>query len=296
MAISLLGSGTRRAGRGAHGNAEAMIEVVATEVAARRGRTVARLLAPVVVLVAGLALWSGIVSAFHVPAYLMPEPWTLARTAVDEAGQFVTPVLVTMREAYLGFLLSAVLGVAVAMAMARWTVLEVGVYPYLLLLQTLPIIAVAPLLVVWLGAGTATNTTVATVISFFPVVTNTLTGLKATEANLVDLYRMAGAGRLDELLTLRLPYAMPYLFAGLRIAAGASVIGAIVGEFVAGEGGGAGGLGYVITEDAIQLRTPELFVGVALSCAVAVVLFGGVSFVGNRLLRRWHDSARRRGE
>jgi len=210
--------------------------------------------------------------------------------------RLVTPVLVTMREAYLGFLISSVLGIAVAIFMVRWAVVEVGVYPYLLLLQTIPIIAVAPLLVIWLGAGTATNTTVAAIISFFPVVTNTLTGLKATDRNLVDLYRMAGARRIDELFTLRLPFSLPYVFAGLRIAAGAAVIGAIVGEFVAGEGGGSGGLGYTITEDAIELRTPELFVGVLLSCAVALLLFAAVSLAGNRVLRLWHESARPRSE
>ena len=259
-------------------------------------RLAVRFGAPLGVLVLGLVAWTVVVSALHVQPYLVPTPWEIARAGFDERSQFLTPILVTMREAYLGFALSAVLGVAVAMVMARWSTLEGGFYPYLLLFQTIPIIAIAPLLVVWIGAGSGTNMTVAAIISFFPVVTNALTGLKATDRNLVDLYRMAGATRRDEMLTLRLPAALPYIFAGLRIAAGAAVIGAIVGEFVAGEGGGNGGLGYTITEDALQLRTPELFVGVVLSCLVALLLFSAVSTAGHLSLRRWHESARRRSD
>lgn len=259
-------------------------------------RLAVRFGAPLGVLALGLVAWSVIVSLLHVQSYLVPTPWEIARAGFDERSQFLTPLLVTMREAYLGFAVSAVLGLAVAMLMARWSTLEGGFYPYLLLFQTIPIIAIAPLLVVWIGAGSGTNMTVATIISFFPVVTNSLTGLKATDRNLVDLYRMAGAPKRDEMLTLRLPAALPYIFAGLRIAAGAAVIGAIVGEFVAGEGGGNGGLGYTITEDALQLRTPELFVGVFLSCLVALLLFSAVSLAGHLSLRRWHESARRRAE
>jgi NitT/TauT family transport system permease protein len=144
---------------------------------------------------------------------------------------------------------------------------------------------------VWLGAGPLTNTLVGAMIALFPVAANTLSGLKSTDRNLVQLYAMAGAPPRVQLLSLRLPAALPAILTGLRVAAGASVIGAIVGEFVAGVGGGQGGLGYVITESAVQLQTPQLFLAVLLASVVSLVLFTAVVIVERLLLRRWHESA-----
>lgn len=249
------------------------------------------LLPPAIAFVVFIAAWQALVSAFAMPTYLLPGPGAVVAALGEAVSALVEPTLVTMEEAYLGFVLASVVGFVVALVMARWNVAERGLYPYMVLLQTIPIVAVAPLLVVWLGAGTATNMVVAAMIAVFPVAANTLTGLKSTDRNLVQLYSMAGAGKTFEMLSLRIPYALPFVFTGLRIAAGSSVIGAIVGEFVAGIGGGRGGLGYVITTDATQLLMPQLFCAVLAASLVSLVLFGLMTLAERLLLRRWHDSA-----
>ncbi|HVV08296.1 ABC transporter permease [Amycolatopsis sp.] len=249
------------------------------------------ILPPLVVLVLAIALWQMAISVFGVPTFLVPSPSDVLAAIGSSASALVEPTLVTMQEAYSGFAIAAVIGFAVAFVMARWTVAERGLYPYMVLLQTIPIIAIAPILVVWLGPGAATNTVVAAMIAVFPVTANTLTGLKSTDRNLVQLFAMAGATRRYEMVVLRVPYALPYVLTGLRIAAGSSVIGAIVGEFVAGIGGGQGGLGYVITSTAQQLLMARLFLAVVAASCVSLLLFGIVRAVEVLTLRRWHESA-----
>ncbi|MGW0174492.1 ABC transporter permease [Rhodococcus sp. NPDC003322] len=252
------------------------------------GRKVA---VPIAFAVVALALWQGGVALSGVPSYLVPSPLDVVSALIERAPDLVEPTLVTMQEAYLGFLLAAVSGFATALIMGRWKTAELGIYPYLVILQTIPIIAVAPILVVWFGAGIATNTLVAAMLAVFPVAANTLQGLKSTDRNLVQLYRMAGAPARVQLFSLRVPHALPEIMTGLKVAASSAAIGAIVGEFAAGIGGGAGGLGYAITHYANQLRTPELFAAVVLASVVALILFGIVSFVEWLVLHRWHESA-----
>ncbi|KAA9166122.1 ABC transporter permease subunit [Amycolatopsis acidicola] len=248
-------------------------------------------LPPLVVLVLAIALWQMAISVFGVPTFLVPSPSDVLAATGSSVSALIEPTLVTIQEAYGGFVIASVLGFAVAFVMARWTVAERGLYPYMVLLQTIPIIAIAPILVVWLGPGAATNTVVAAMIAVFPVTANTLTGLKSTERNLVQLFTMAGASKRYEMVVLRVPYALPYVLTGLRIAAGSSVIGAIVGEFVAGIGGGQGGLGYVITSTAQQLLMARLFLAVVAASCVSLLLFGIVRVAEVLTLRRWHESA-----
>ncbi|MFE2428544.1 ABC transporter permease [Streptomyces sp. NPDC059373] len=260
---------------------------------ARRWRSLAvkTVLPPVGAFAVGIGLWQLVIVVFNVPGYMLPSPATMANTITDEFGTLGEPTWVTLRESVMGFVIAAVVGVLSALVMARWRLMERSLYPYLILLQTIPIVAVAPLFVVWLGPGIATNTLVAAMIALFPVAANTLQGLKSIDRNLVQLYTMAGAPPRVQLLFLRLPGALPAILTGLRVAAGASVIGAIVGEFVAGVGGGAGGLGYVITESAVQLRTPQLFLAVIGASVVSLLLFAVVVLVERYLLGKWHESA-----
>jgi NitT/TauT family transport system permease protein len=248
-------------------------------------------LPPVAAAVIGFILWQLVVVVFALPPYLLPAPLDVWDALLNRVVSMLPAAWVTMQEAVFGFLLATVSGILAALIMARWNIAERGLYPYLVLLQTIPIVAVAPLFVVWFGAGITTNVLVAAMIAVFPVAANTLQGLKSTDRNLVQLYRMAGAPPRVQLFSLRFPAALPSILTGLRIASGSSVIGAIVGEFVAGIGGGAGGLGYVITLNATQLRTPDLFVAVLLASAVSLVLFGIVATVESQLLKRWHESA-----
>jgi NitT/TauT family transport system permease protein len=256
-----------------------------------RARLLKVVLPPAGALAVGIGLWQLVITVFGIPGYMLPAPATMAGAVAGQLGSLAEPTWITLQESYLGFVIAALAGVALALVMARWRLIQRSLYPYLILLQTIPIVAIAPLFVVWLGPGMATNTLVAAMIALFPVAANTLQGLKSTDRNLVQLYTMAGAPPRVRLLFLRLPGAMPNILTGLRVAAGASVIGAIVGEFVAGVGGGKGGLGYVITESAVQLRTPQLFLAVLGASLVSLLLFGIVVLIENYLLGRWHESA-----
>lgn len=262
----------------------------------RRRALAVKIGVPVAFAAVFLTLWQAAVVIFAVPSYLVPSPVDVVSALVENAPAMVEPTLVTMQEAYLGFLLAAVSGFAAALVMARWKTAERGFYPYLVILQTIPIIAVAPILVVWFGAGIATNTLVAAMLAVFPVAANTLQGLKSTDRNLIQLYRMAGAPPRVQLFSLRVPHALPEIMTGLKIAASSAAIGAIVGEFAAGIGGGKGGLGYAVTHYANQLRTPELFAAVVLASVVALILFGLVSLVEWMVLHKWHESAVPEGE
>jgi NitT/TauT family transport system permease protein len=275
----------------AAGTAESAVTEVRAARRPRGKKLAGVVLPPAAALVIGVVLWELITVIWSVPGYLMPSPLTMARTVRNDLPAMWTPTLVTLRESYLGFVIAGVAGVLCALVMARWRLFERGLFPYLVIVQTLPIVAIAPLFVVWLGAGPLTNTLVGAMIALFPVAASTLSGLKSTDRNLVQLYTMAGAPPRVQLLSLRLPAALPAILTGLRVAAGASVIGAIVGEFVAGVGGGQGGLGYVITESAVQLQTPQLFLAVLLASVVSLVLFTAVVIAERRLLRRWHESA-----
>ncbi|MFD7711063.1 ABC transporter permease [Streptomyces sp. NPDC059785] len=257
----------------------------------RRPLAAKNVLPPLGALVVMTVLWQLAITVFAIPGYMLPSPMTMVDTVLHEAGSLLTPTWVTLRESVLGFVVAGLVGVASALVMGRWRLMERSLYPYLILLQTIPIVAVAPLFVVWLGPGMATNTLVAAMIALFPVAANTLQGLKSVDRNLVQLYTMAGAPPRVQLLALRLPGALPEILTGLRVAAGASVIGAIVGEFVAGVGGGAGGLGYVITESAVQLRTPQLFLAVLGASVVSLLLFAVVVAAEKFLIGKWHESA-----
>ena len=249
-----------------------------------------RLGPPLGALVVLIVLWQLVVMVFRIPAYLLPGPLDVASSLLD-VGSFVQPTLVTIQEAYVGFLIAVVVGVLAALVMGRWSILERAGYPYLILIQTLPVVAIAPLFVVWFGAGVVTNTLIAALLAVFPVAVNTLTGLKSTDHNLVQLFQMAGATKLYALFQLRIPSALPFIFTGLRIAAGGSVIGAVVGEFVAGVGDGKGGLGYVITESARQLLLGRLFAAAVITALVSILLFWIVTRIESLLLGKWHESA-----
>lgn len=251
-----------------------------------------RIVLPVVAALVLLALWELTVLVFDLPRYLLPSPVDVAEEFITNGSSLLMPTLITAIESYLGFLVAGVLGIAIGITLSRWLSLELATYPYLVLIQTIPSVAIAPLLVVWLGAGIVTNAMVAVLCSIVPIAVNTLLGLKSTDHNLVELYGLAGASRLTQMFSLRVPSALPQILTGLRIASGAAVIGAIVGEFAAGLGGGQAGLGWVITQNATQLRTTRVFAAIIMASLISVVLFAVISLVERRVLSAWHDSAR----
>ncbi len=246
---------------------------------------------PLVALGVLLALWEGVTRVFGIAVWLLPPPSAIALAGAHEALPLWNAMLTTGRAALIGFGLSAGVGVLTAILLGSSRLLERALYPYTLFLQTVPIVAIAPLLVLWFGPGTRAVAVSSFIVSLFPVITNTLTGLRSVEPALRDMFRLYGARRLATLWKLELPAAMPHLFTGLRIASGLSVIGAIVGEFVAGFSEGAAGLGILVLSAYRQLRTDLLFAAVLAASVLGLVLFGAVSLIGARLLRHWHPSA-----
>lgn len=240
---------------------------------------------PLVVLVVAVVGLELAVRLLHVRRFLLPPPSDVFNTIWREGSELWPAAGDTALAAVVGFAASAIVGVwaAVLLSSARWV--QRAFYPYAVFFQTVPIIAIAPLLVVWIGYGLRTVAVSAFIVSVFPVVASTLAGLLSTEPALRDLFRLYGAGRVDTMLKLRLPSALPSILTGLRVAAGLAVIGAIVGEFIAG-----GGLGGVIDVALTQQRVDKVFAGVLLASALGLTLFLAVNLISRLALRHWHAS------
>ena len=245
------------------------------------------------VFAALLVLWQMIVWAFRVPPYMLPSPWAVSRSAVARFPSLLNATFLTAVEAGGGLLASIVAGVIIALLFAQSRWVRRMLYPYTILLQTVPIVAIAPLILMWVGAGTAAVTLIAFIISLAPVIANTTQGLISVEENLVHLFLMHNASRAQLLFKLRLPHAVPSLFVGIRIASGISVIGAITGELYAGSSRvGKGGLGYSILYASSQLQTDYLFALVLAATVLGFSFFFVIMFLEWYFLHRWHESAR----
>lgn len=250
-----------------------------------------RLVAPLLTFAVVLAGWELAVRLLAIPAFLLPPPSSILAVARAESGMLAGSMWTTARGALAGFALSAVLGVAAGLVLSLSRVLERALYPYALFLQTVPIVAIAPLLVLWFGPGLRAVAVSAFIVSVFPVVANTLAGLHSTDPRLKDLFRLYGAGTFDTLFKLEVPFALPSIATGLRVASGLSVIGAIVGEFVAGFSEGEAGLGITVLAAYRQLRTDLLFAAVMLASALGLLLFAAVSSGGALVVRRLRATA-----
>ena len=256
-------------------------------------RFAAVVLPPTVSLVLLLGLFELVARGwFSDASYLLPAPSAIISVAVAERALLGAALIATAKTTLLGFLLSAVMGVAAAIALSSSRLLERALYPYAIALQTVPIVAIAPLLVVWLGVGPRSVVASAFIVSVFPVITNALAGIRGVDPALRDLFRLYGASRAAVLWKLELPHATPSLATGLRIASGLAVIGAIVGEFVAGFADRDPGLGIVVMTSYRQLRTDLLFAAVGCSSLLGIVLFSLVSAVAQLVLRRWYVGVR----
>ena len=249
-----------------------------------------RLLAPAAVGVCFLLLWETLVRAFNVPFYIVPSPLLVLRTLVQDAPLLFGSLLVTLHITALALLMAVIVGVLVAFLFVQSRLIEMSLFPYAVLLQVTPIVAIAPLIIIWVKDPLASLVICATIVAIFPVISNTTLGLRSVDPGLLDLFRLYGAGRWQTLARLRVPGALPYFFAGLRVASGLALIGAVVAEFVAGTGGTASGLAYQILISGLQLNIPRLFAALLLITAAGVALFLLVSLVAHLALRRWHES------
>lgn len=245
------------------------------------------------VFAAFVCVWQIILWVFHVPRFMLPSPYAVALAVVGRFPSLMSSLAITAEESAGGLIASIVVGVIVALVFAQSRWVRKMLYPYTLLLQTVPIIAIAPLILMWMGAGMAAVTLIAFIISLAPIIANTTQGLISVDENLVHLFLMHNATRGQLLFKLRLPHAIPDLFVGIRIASGIAVIGAITGELFAGSGRvGEGGLGYSILYASSQLQTEYLF---ALVLAATVLGFGFlfvIMFLEWFFLHKWHESAR----
>ena len=240
-----------------------------------------------------LVLWQLVLWIFHVPQFMLPSPWAVAKAVARRFPLLFNAFLITAEEAAGGLLFSIAAGVGIALIFAQSRWVRRMLYPWTLLLQTVPIVAIAPLILMWFGAGAPSVALIAFIISLAPIIANTTQGLISVDENLVHLFLMHNASPAQLLFKLRLPHSVPSLFVGIRIASGIAVIGAITGELYAGASRvGQGGLGYSILYASSQLQTDYLF---ALVLAATVLGFGFlflVMFLEWYFLHRWHESAR----
>jgi NitT/TauT family transport system permease protein len=241
---------------------------------------------PLLILVLAIALWEAAVRTLHVPAFLVPPPSAVFAAGWHERRALTGSLLTTAEAACFGFVLSVCLGTLAGLLFSLSSWLERGLYPYALFLQTVPIVAIAPLLVLWFGPGLRAVSVSAFIVSVFPIVANTLAGLRSVDPRSADLFRLYGASLTDTVLKLRLPTAIPSMMTGYQVASGLSVIGAIVGEFVAGFSEGNAGLGITVLSAYRQLRTDLLFAAVLLASLLGLSLFALVSRARSVVLRR----------
>jgi len=245
------------------------------------------------VFAAMLLLWQSILWIFHVPPFMLPSPWAVGRAVVARYPALLTSLSITAEEAAAGLIASIFAGVIIALIFAQSRWVRRMLYPYTILLQTVPIVAIAPLILMWVGAGSVSVALIAFIISLAPIIANTTQGLVSVDENMVNLFLMHNASPHQLLFKLRLPYAVPSLFVGIRIASGIAVIGAITGELYAGSTRvGEGGLGYSILYASSQLQTDYLFALVVAATVLGFAFFFIVMFLEWYFLHRWHESAR----
>ena len=249
-----------------------------------------RLAAPVAVGVLLLLAWQAIVMLNDTPAYIVPSPLLVLRTLARDWNLLSGSLLVTLQVTLVALAAAVVLGVALSILFVQNRLIEASLLPYAVILQVTPLVAIAPLIIIWVDDTRTALVICATVASIFPVITNTTIGLRSVDPGLLDLFRMHGATRMQTLLRLRAPSAAPYFFAGLRVASALALIGAVVAEFVAGTGGSRSGLAYQILQSGLQLNIPRLFAALLLITLTGIALFALVTVISRVALRRWHES------
>ena len=268
---------------------------------ARRQGNALKIVLPIVVFAAAIAAWEAIVRIEGVPPYILPAPSLIARTLVADWALLSGSLLTTLETTLVGLVLAVLGGVVLAVLLSLSRVVEYSLYPFAVVLQVTPVIAIAPLLLIYMPQDVAVLAC-AWLVAFFPVLSNTMLGLQSVDRNLMELFQLYGApasqgplarlrARLKALWVLRRPAALPAFLAGLRIAGGLSLIGAVVAEMAAGSAGAGSGLAYRIIESQYRLNIPRLFAALVLLALTGIGLFLVLAALNHVLLRRWHESA-----
>jgi NitT/TauT family transport system permease protein len=252
-----------------------------------------RIVWPVVVFIAGIVLWDLVVRIGEIPPYLLPGPLLVFQTLIADWSILSESLGVTLLTALEGFIAAAVGGIALALLFNQSKWLEYSLLPYAIVLQVTPVIAIAPLMLIYLPQQTAV-VVCAWIVAFFPVLANTTLGLNSVDRNLAGLFQLYRASRWQVLRYLKLPAALPFILGGLRIAGGLSLIGAVAAEIAAGAAGAGSGLAYRISESSYRLNIPRMFAALLLLSVAGIVIYMLLALVSHIVLRRWHESALRK--
>ena len=263
----------------------------ARRVRQERLERIGRWLLPLAIMILAIWLWDRICVWNEIPKYILPRPGVVLQTLYDDAGLLFSSLLVTLRITFLSLLLAVVGGVGLAVLFAQSKWVEMSFFPFAIVLQVTPIVAIFPLINIYVDNQTAKLLLCAWIVAFFPILSNTTLGLNSVDRNLRDLFKLNGATRWQQLRYLRLPAAMPYFLGGLKIAGGLSLIGAVVAEFVAGATGQSSGLASRIIEAGYRLNAPRLFAALILISLTGILIFLVLSLISHLILRRWHESA-----
>jgi NitT/TauT family transport system permease protein len=251
-----------------------------------------RIALPIFVLILVLLIWDAAIAIWQIPPYVLPAPRLVLQTMATDWSVLSQSLLVTLTTTFEGFLLAAAGGVGLAVLFNLSRYVEYSLYPYAVILQVTPVIAIAPLLLVYLQQPTAVLVC-AWIVAFFPVLANTTLGLRSVDRNLADLFSLYGASRFEVLWNLELPAALPYMLGGLRIAGGLSLVGAVAAEIAAGSAGAGSGLAFRIIESEYRLNIPRMFAALLLLSITGLVIFYLLALINHLALRRWHESALR---
>ena len=256
-----------------------------------RFERIGKSLLPVMIMLLALYFWDRICVWNQIPTYILPRPTVVLRTLFTDRAILFPSLLFTLRITFMSLALAVVGGVGLSILFAQWKWVEMSFFPFAVVLQVTPIVAIFPLINIYVDDQTTKLLLCAWIVAFFPILSNTTLGLNSVDRNLRDLFRLNGASRWQTLRLLRLPAAMPYFLGGLKIAGGLSLIGAVVAEFVAGASGQQSGLASRIIEAGYRLNAPRLFAALILISFTEIVIFLVLTLVAHLVLRRWHESA-----
>ncbi|MER8522348.1 ABC transporter permease [Mesorhizobium sp. M0644] len=265
----------------------------ARRVRQERFERIGRWLLPLAIMILAIWLWDRVCVWNDIPKYILPRPGVVLQTLHDDAGLLFSALLVTLRITFLSLLLAVVGGVGLAVLFAQSKWVEMSFFPFAIVLQVTPIVAIFPLINIYVDNQTTKLLLCAWIVAFFPILSNTTLGLNSVDRNLRDMFKLNGATRWQQLRYLRLPAAMPYFLGGLKIAGGLSLIGSVVAEFVAGATGQSSGLASRIIEAGYRLNAPRLFAALILISLTGILIFLVLSLISHLILRRWHESALR---
>lgn len=251
---------------------------------------VQRVLLPTLVGLVLLLVWQALVTLLELPPYLVPSPLLMLQTLMTDWAALGLSLWVTVKITLLAFALATVAGVLISFVFVQSKLIETALFPYAVLLQVTPIVAVAPLIIIWVKDPVLSMVICAALVALFPIISNTTLGLRSVEPDLLAYFKLNRATRLQVLMRLRIPSALPYFFGGLRISSGLALIGAVVAEFVAGTGGQGAGLAYQILQAGFQLNIPRMFAALLLISLTGVALFVLMAWCTRRALGGWHAS------